>query len=199
LTLEFDLHLADPKEMFINPHSYDPFDENALGESGLDYLLARMIGFWLTAPPVRARIILPPEKIEPGLEARMRRAMQYYIDDLLIENHRERVEFLINNTIFLGIAIIVLVASWLVQGTLVNPVRIPDPQVLTIVQYGIDILIWVALWTPVSAFMLEWFPLFRRQQAYKSLQKIELIVQPETKPADPLLPTTDYVEIKQTA
>lgn len=197
MTLEFDLHLADPKEMFINPHTYDPFDDNALGESGLDYLLARIIGFWIQAPPVRARVFLPPEKIEPNLEARMQRALQSYIDDLLVENHRERVEFLINNTIFLGIAVLVLVFSWVVQGTVVNPVHIQDEQLRNIVSYGLDVLIWVALWTPVSAFLIEWFPLFRRHQAYKTLQKAELIVQAEPKATDAFAPQ-EFVQVQET-
>jgi hypothetical protein len=47
--------------------------------------------------------------------------------------------------------------------------------------YGLDVLAWVALWTPFSAFLLDWFPLFRRYQAYKTLQQMEITVQPEKK------------------
>ena len=179
MTLDLDLHLKDPKEMFVDPHTYDPFDENALGESGLDYLIARIIGFWFGAPHVRARIFLPPEKIEPNLEARMKRALQVYCDDLLVENRRERVEFLINNTLFLGIAIAVLLVNWWIQGTIITPLRAPSIALHDALVYGLDVLVWVALWTPVSAFLIEWFPLFRRHQAYKTLQKMELTVLPE--------------------
>lgn len=182
MLLEFDLHLNDAKELFVfDPATYDPFDENALGEAGLDFLIARVIGFWFRAPHVRARVFLPAEKIQPDEENRLRRAMQNFCDDLLVENGRERVEFFINNALFLAIAIIVLGIIVLVQRELTNENWIQDSFLRTTFSYGLDVLAWVALWTPVSAVLLDWFPLFRRFQAYRTLKHMELTVQPEIK------------------
>jgi hypothetical protein len=56
-----------------------------------------------------------------------------------------------------------------------------DSYVRSTLSYGLDVLAWVALWTPFSAFLLDWFPLFRRYQAYKTLQQMEITVQSEKK------------------
>lgn len=180
MTLDFDLHLQEPKELFVfNPDTYDPFDDNALGEAGLDHLLARVIGFWFRPPKVRAKIFLPAEKIESDTENKLRRAMHSFCDDLLVENKRERVEFVINNILFFAIAIIVLLIIVWLQNLITTSDWIGDSFLRSTFSYGLDVLAWVALWTPVSAFLLDWFPLFRRYQAYHTLKKMELSVHPE--------------------
>ncbi len=178
MLLEFDLHLQEPKELFVfNADTYDPFDENALGESGLDFLLARVIGFWFRPPKVRARVHLPPHTITADTQMKLHRAMQSFCDDLLVENKRERVEFLINNAIFFVLSIVILfIIVWL-QGALTTADWFGDSLLRNTFSYGLDVLGWVALWTPVSAFLLDWFPLFRRYQAYRTLKNMDLIVQ----------------------
>lgn len=182
MTLHFDLHLQDPKELFVfNPDTYDPFDDNALGEAGLDYLLARVIGFWFRAPKVRAHIFLPAEKIERDTAEKLRRAMQNFCEDLLVENKRERVEFIINNILFFVLAVIVLLAIVWLQSILNETDWIGDSFLRSTFSYGLDVLAWVALWTPISAFLLDWFPLLRRYQAYRTLKNMELLVLPQPK------------------
>ncbi len=180
MTLDFDLHLQEPKELFVfNSDTYDPFDEYALGEAGLDYLLARVIGFWFRPPHVRAKIFLPAAKIERDTEAKLRRAMQNFCDDLLVENRRERVEFIINNILFLVLAVVVLLGIVWLQRVFENADWIGDSFLRGTFSYGLDVLAWVALWTPVSAFLLDWFPLFRRYQAYRTLKNMNLTVHAE--------------------
>jgi hypothetical protein len=180
MLLEFDLHLQEPKELFVfNAATYDPFDENALGESGLDYLLGRVIGFWFRAPRVRTRVHLPLEQIQPDTQSKLHRAMQSFCDDLLVENKRERVEFVINNILFFVLSIFVLAGIVYLQRLFESADWIGDSYVRGTLSYGLDVLAWVALWTPISAFLLDWFPLFRRFQAYRTLKNMELTVIPE--------------------
>lgn len=180
MTLDFDLHLQDPKEMFVfDPVTYDPFDDNALGEPALDYLLARVIGFWFRPPKVRVRVFLPKSRIGRDTQAKMRRAMQSFCDDLLVENRRERVEFMINNAMFLALALVVLLLIVFVQGQFEAAEWVGDSLLRRTLSYGLDVLAWVALWTPVSAILLDWFPLFRRYQAYRTLKAMDLSVHPE--------------------
>lgn len=181
--LEFELHLQDARELFIFDHTaYDPFNDWHLGESGMDHMVARVMGFWLGAPRIHTKIYLPPSKIQPDTQERMGRAMQNFCAGLLVANGRERRDFMINNTIFLGIAILVLLLNWWAQNEIVNPIRIPDPFQRNALSYGLDVLVWVALWTPVSAFLLEWFPLLRRYQTYKALKEMEITVYPDVTP-----------------
>jgi len=180
MTLDFDLYLKEPKELFVfDPQKYDPFDENALGESGFDYLVARVIGFWFRAPKIQTRIFLPANQVHPETEQKMRRAMFSWCEDLLTANQRERIEFLINNTIFLAVAIIVLALVIWGQQELSRPEIVPDEGVRGWLVYGLDVLLWVALWAPFSAFLLEWFPLFRRYQAYRAMRHMHMTVLPQ--------------------
>lgn len=180
MLLEFDLHLQEPKELFVfNPDTYDPFDENALGESGLDHLLARVIGFWFRPPRVRTRVYLPASKIASDTQAKLRRAMQSFCDDLLVENQRERVEFVINSALFGFLSLIVLGIIVWVQGILNAEDWVGDSFLRNTFTYGLDVLAWVALWTPISAVLLDWLPLFRRYQAYRTLKNMDLTVHPE--------------------
>jgi hypothetical protein len=57
-----------------------------------------------------------------------------------------------------------------------NPEFVSDESLRSWVGYGLDVLLWVALWTPLSAFLLEWFPLYRRYQAYRALWNMEMSV-----------------------
>jgi hypothetical protein len=177
MTRDFDLYFKNPKDLFVfNPQTYDPFDDKELGESGFDFIVARMIGFWFRAPQVRVRVYLPVSQVESDLQARIQAAMASWCDDLILANQRERREFLINNAIFLAIAILVLFLSWWLQYQILNPQTINDETLRNALVYALDILVWVALWTPMSAFLIEWFPLFRRYQAYRALQQMELSV-----------------------
>lgn len=178
---EFDLYLNNPKELFVfDLQTYDPFDANSLGEAGLEYLVARMIGFWFRAPQVLTRVYLPSEQMRADLQTQMQRAMVSWCDDLLIANRRERVEFVINNAIFFGVALLVLVLNWWLQPVVSDPNAVADASLRSWLGYGLDILLWVAVWTPLSAFLLEWFPLYRRYQAYRSLRNMELILHAQT-------------------
>lgn len=182
MTLEFDLYLQEPKELFVfDSQTYDPFDENALGEAGFDYIVARVIGFWLRAPRVATRVFLPPERITLDIQEKMRRAMHSWCDDLLIANRRERVEFIINNVIFFAVALLMLALNWWLQPVISNPQMVTDANLRSWLGYGLDILLWVAVWTPLSALLLEWFPLYRRHQAYRALRNMEMQVLPQTK------------------
>lgn len=179
-TVDFELHLQDARELFIFDHAaYDPFNEWHLGESGMDHIIARVMGFWLGAPHIHTKIFLPRAKIGQDTEQQVRRAVRGFCARLLVENGRERRDFVVHNTMFLGIAVVVLLANWWAQREIVNPLRIPDEFQRNALIYGLDVLVWVALWTPVSAFLLEWFPLFRRYQTYKALEKMEISLYPE--------------------
>jgi hypothetical protein len=46
-------------------------------------------------------------------------------------------------------------------------------------QTGLDVLIWVVLWAPISAFIHEWYPYERRQRAYEALARTPLELRPD--------------------
>jgi hypothetical protein len=86
---------------------------------------------------------------------------------------------LINNALFLALAVVVLLLIVFLQGQLETADWVGDSLVRSTITYGLDVLAWVALWTPISAVLLDWLPLFRRYQAYRSLKAMDLSVHPE--------------------
>jgi hypothetical protein len=180
MALEFHLHLKDVNDLFVfNPLTYDPFDPNALREAGLDHIVARASGSWIGVPKIRTTVHVPEGKFAPDLERQVRAAVRRYGAGELVENCRARGEFFLTNFVFLCIAVvIVLVGLWL-QAHIADTPLISDPDIRSALGFGIDVLVWVALWTPVSAFVLDWYPFYRKQQAYMAVMRMDLSVQPE--------------------
>src|SRR5215831_9337154 len=72
---EIRLHLNDIDELFTAP-ALNLASTRTIFGSGLDYLISRMRANWMRTNG--AIIHLPPEKIEPGIEARVRDVIRRY-------------------------------------------------------------------------------------------------------------------------
>lgn len=180
LILDFELHLKDVNELFIfNPSNYDPFNPNDLGEAAIEHMLSRVGGQWFRPPKVRAVVYLPKEKVTPDLEQKTRVALRNYYQSELIENWRVISEYVKNNLIFLGVAVLIAIGGLWLSPRIAQTSLISDPELRAALAFGIDILIWVVLWTPVSALVLEWFPYFRQRQAFRAMSKMDLVIKPE--------------------
>src|SRR5690242_19113297 len=92
---EIVLHLAAPKQLFVfDPAAYDPFDPDALGQSGVDELFQAAHAGWLGTPALRATIYIPAADFGPDLEERMRRTFKSYCEGQIDANRLAHREFL---------------------------------------------------------------------------------------------------------
>lgn len=177
---EIVLHLAAPKQLFVfDPATYDPFDPDALGQSGVDELLQAARTGWLGTPALRATIYLPAADYGPDLETRMRRTFKSWCEGQIDANRQEHREYLAMNVLYLAIAIFVLVVGLWLQQQLAASSLIDPGELRDALQTGILVLIWVTVWTPISGFVLEWVPFARTRRAYRALLAMQLVILPE--------------------
>ena len=181
---EIVLHLTAPKQLFVfDPAAYDPFDPDALGQSGVDELFQAAHAGWLGTPAMRATVYLPAAEISPDLEERMRRTFKAYCEAQIAASRQEHREFLAVNLLYLAIAIIVLVVGLWLQQQLASSSLIDPGELRDALQTGILVLIWVTVWTPISGFVLEWVPFARTRRAWRGLLAMNLVVRPEERPS----------------
>ena len=177
MALEFELHLASPRDLFVfRPEAYDPFDPDALGESGIEYIVAHTRAGWISVPAIRATVYLPPGEHDAGLEDRVRAALRRHCAAQLAANRRGRAALFANNLVFLAIAIVIVLIGLALQARIATASVPGGKEVRDALSTGIDVLIWVAMWTPVSAYVLDWYPFFQERRIYRALMDMELSV-----------------------
>lgn len=180
MALEFELHLDSPRDLFVfRPDGHDPFDPSALGESGVDYMVAHTPAGLISAPEIKTTIYVSPETYDAGLEEKLRTAVQRYFRSELDDNRQVRRHFFRDSLVFLVIALAIVIIGLALQTKLGLLRGVIDPEIRTALSTGIDVLIWVALWTPVSAYVLDWYPFYQKERVYRALMNMELSVKPE--------------------
>lgn len=180
MSLEFELHLKSINDLFVfDSDGYDPFHPRSIDEGGLEHVMSRITGRWLFVPDIRTTIYLPKDKYHPGLEERARAAVQRYADAQLAVNRNVRSDFFTVNGVFMLIGVIILLVGLWLSPRISQSEFIADPELRATLSFGIDVLIWVALWTPLSAFVMDWYPHFRKMQELRALRAMELRVLPE--------------------
>jgi hypothetical protein len=182
----FHLHLRDPVDFFV-PRSevFDPLDPRAMAESGIDYIIGQVKGRGLRPPKIRATLYLPVAAMESNIESRMKEALGRYCAIKIQEMRRDRSQFFLENLVYFFIALGVVIVGLALQPQIAS-IDVPGgSEVRLALALGIDVITWVALWNPISAFVLDWYPFVRTGQLYAALMRMELKVQPEQPGFDP--------------
>jgi hypothetical protein len=175
-----ELWLRQPRHILVADDApSDPFDPLATETPAVDRVLSALMSRWPWEPLPRVVIHLPPDFCQKETTAQVKAGLALYSERRLAELRDEWRAFLRTNLFFLVVGLTVVIA-----GLLINPhlaaARWPiDPVVHDSLQVGLDVLIWVALWAPISAFIHEWYPYERRQRAYRLLTKTPIETRPD--------------------
>lgn len=175
-----ELHLCDPRDLFVfNADAYDPFDPASLGESGVDYLKGRVGGRRVLPQPVHTTLYLPPDKLDQDTPEAIRASLRRYCEAQIEQVQQERDTFLADQLVFLLIAVVIALLALALESRLAS---LPIPgghEVEGAISLGLDVLTWVVLWTPLSAFALDWYPFFRQIRIWRSIAQMELSIELE--------------------
>lgn len=171
---EISLQLEDVHDLFTEP-VFEPFSENQMTVSGMDYLYNHLKTSRLTER-VRAAIFLPQDKIEPDLTQRLRRAIVRYCQYQILSNQNElksirwqAIKALQSGLIFLG--------GCLLVSTLADNLEILPEWLRHLASEGFLIAGWVSLWHPIELILYEWWPYWREIHVYKHLMTMEVIIE----------------------
>lgn len=84
-----------------------------------------------------------------------------------------------DNSLILASALVVTVVGLWLQPRLAATAFIGSRELKDALQIGIDALIRMVFWAPVSGFVLEWVPFARTRRGYQAILTTELTVRPE--------------------
>lgn len=154
-----DLSLREPRQLF---HTLDPapFRERDLDAQAEAYLLGavREIG----ARHAAKLVIHLPEALLAGDEARsLPPAIGHYFDYRAAESLQTLRNLLANGAVSLVIGLVFLLGCLSARRLL--PVSSGDDLAL-ILDEGLLIIGWVALWRPLEVFLYDWWPVWQRRR-----------------------------------
>lgn len=173
------LQFSDIRDLFIAPER-DVFahdEARFTGQSGLERVVRRLGTVSSKSKVPNIKVVLPSEKMVPGLEHKVRSVINRYCTLKIEENERHAKllrqrgrHALFRGLFFLGIctALAALIRSPLF-------VFIPD-FIQTVLSDGFTIIGWVVLWHPVEAFLYDPATVRQENEIYQFLQRIKVTI-----------------------
>jgi hypothetical protein len=152
-----EIRLKEVRQLF---HTLDPapFREKDLDEGAEQYLIeaCREAG---ARRPLRLVVHLPPAEAASGPARTLPEAIHNYF---AYREHQLRVD--IRRLLRYGVASLVIGLVFLVTCLAVRRALVARPVVVdrAIVDEGLLILGWVAMWRPAEVLLYDWWPLWRR-------------------------------------
>jgi hypothetical protein len=167
------IHVRDPAQLF---NSLDP---SPFWDRDLDPDAAAFIEEEFTEKRTAASWHLNVHVNDgPGIAADLQQAIRNYYVRLAESARRQLREQLRLGEFGLlgGVALFLLCMGLrqLLQGAFPDPSRVVDE--------GLIILAWLALWRPTEMLAYEWVPLFRRRRLYERLAAIRVAIRPVAMP-----------------
>ena len=112
-----------------------------------------------------------------GLAADLQAAVEHYYERLASSaRYRLRDQMRVGQVALLG-GLAIFLLSMTIRGVLAGVLRGSAPRML---DEGLIIIAWLALWRPVESLLYGWVPLYRRRRLYERLAAIRVSVRVET-------------------
>jgi hypothetical protein len=159
-----DVRLADLRQLF-NSLDPSPFHEKDLDHDAEEYI----VGWADELPPgtpFELAIRLPAHQLDAARKSDVARAVHNYFCQRSRESAR-RIRVLLRegrSALIIGLAF--LAACMLLRQIAGSLADAPLRQVL---QEGLLILGWVAMWRPLQVFLYDWWPVLRYGRLYRKL------------------------------
>jgi hypothetical protein len=183
--LRVTLRLKTIEALFEDPDlsPFDPYYAPYSFAAGMDYLVGEM-QLAPRATRTELTILLPPEQIEPGLEARTRVAIGRYAEAWASQARQERgVEQIRARRVAIAAALFFVVAN------LVYLQYYRDGELLGLSGVGVDVVMeglsvvaWVALWWPLDQLVHSAWQSRQDERAYRALQGINFRILSDPSP-----------------
>ena len=159
-----ELWLATPQQLF-NSFDPSPFHEKDLDRDAEEYIVGSADEFPLPQP-IRLVIHLPAQQVAGIETAALATAIQNYFQYRLKETGRRmrfhfregRAALVIGLGFLIACMIVRELAPLLVSGTMNR-----------ILQEGLLILGWVAMWRPLQVFLYDWWPIRHHARLFAKL------------------------------
>lgn len=159
-----DVRLADLRQLF-NSLDPSPFNEKDLDHDAEEYI----VGWADELPPgtpFELVIRVPGHQLDTAHRSDVARAVQNYFAHRAQESAR-RIRFQLRE----GRSALVIGLAFLAARMLLRQLAgsFPDAPLRQVIQEGLLILGWVAMWRPLQIFLYDWWPVRHYARLYRRL------------------------------
>ncbi len=167
-----EIRLTRLQQLF-NSFDPSPFHDRDLDQDAEDYIVDSADEFPLQKP-LKLIIHVPAEQLPRDYIADVQQALHNYFAYRMNE-YRRRMRFLFRDgriALMTGLAFlfVCIVLRQLILAFLAHGVA------SEIVEEGLYILGWVAMWRPLEIFLYDWRPIWRRGRLFAKLARVPVIV-----------------------
>lgn len=166
-----EIRLKEVRQLF---HTLDPapFREKDLDDGAERYLVEACAEAGVRRP-LRLLVHLPAAEAATEGARTLPEAVHNYFAYRARQLHAELLRLLRYGAVSLGIGVAFLIACLALRRALASIVPLPDRA---IVDEGLLILGWVAMWRPIEVLLYDWWPLARRKAVLNTLAVIPIAV-----------------------
>ena len=182
---ELVVQVGEVRDLFTAPDA-DPLAQHegeVMGEPALLRVVRRLMAARKMSDTRKLVVLLPGDKIEPGLVERVRAALQRYCtlklednDAQLLLMRREAGRLLLRGMLILLIC--VGVSSVFRSETL----TFLPPLINNALGEGFNVIGWVMLWAPVEAYFFNPIPIRTSSTVHRFLQSLQIEIRPQRPP-----------------
>lgn len=186
---KIELWLSTPQQLF-NSFDPSPFHEKDLDRDAEEYIVGSADEIPL-AQPVRLVIHLPSEQLAAIEQEALAKAIRNYFGYRLKEAGRRMRFHFRDGRAALAIGLCFLIACMIVRelaGVFLGG------TIASILQEGLLILGWVAMWRPLQVFLYDWWPIKHHTRLFAKLAAMPVEVR-----AIPSTPALDLDQARQIA
>lgn len=167
-----EVSLASVRQLF-NSLDPSPFIEKDLDDDAARYILESAGDFHIKTP-LKLVIQVPPHELAEAGNT-VPDAIRHYFGYMAVLASRELRFTLRQGRLSLLIGLSFLFACLSLSGVLS---RWPDRAWVAVVQEGLLIMGWVAMWRPMQIFLYDWWPIRRRKRVLQKLGRIDVVLAP---------------------
>ena len=168
-----ELWLSTLQQLF-NTFDPSPFHEKDLDRDAEEYIVGAADEI-RSAQPIRMVVHLPAEQLPAARSVNLEKAIRHYFAYRLDETHRN-MRFHFRE----GRAALVIGVAFLVACITIRQLAfvVPGGPVARILQEGLLILGWVAMWRPLQLLLYDWWPIRHRARLFARLAETRVELKP---------------------
>jgi hypothetical protein len=179
---EVTIKLRELEQLYLAP-DMDPFSDlevEMFGESAFQRIQKQLEpGFWQKSGKLRLVILLPKDKIKPGLDEKVMRAIDRSTELRTKDNNLAARNERWNGLRRLTVAVLVSLGIIAVSALLFNTLLSDLPRDIYSLLYGfLALVMWVLVWNPIDILAFEWVPYSRANQVLAYIAKAEIVIKP---------------------
>ena len=166
-----ELWLSKVQQLF-NSFDPSPFHEKDLDRDAEEYI-AGAVDELRSGQPVRLVVHLPPEQLSASPTFDLEKAVQHYFAYRLDETHRNLRFHFREGRVALAIGVAFLIVCITIRQL---AFVVPGGPFARVLQEGLLILGWVAMWRPIQLLLYDWWPIRYRARLYARLATMQVEV-----------------------